>query len=85
MHDHNQWRQGIDYVRKRETTFSISGFKKSREGLFHILLSSPAMNENLFAAAHACLTADTVADKCRLAVALAEDWSAGRLAVDADQ
>jgi uncharacterized ferritin-like protein (DUF455 family) len=42
------------------------------------------MTENLFAAAHACLTADTVADKCRLAVALAEDWAAGRLAVDPD-
>lgn len=36
---------------------------------------------NLFAAAHACLTEREVAEKCRLAVALADDWAAGRLAV----
>lgn len=42
------------------------------------------MTENLFAAAHACLVSDSVAEKCRLAEALAEDWSAGRLVRDAD-
>ena len=40
------------------------------------------MNANLFVAAHACLICDDVAEKCRLVVAMFEDWQAGRLDAD---
>lgn len=42
------------------------------------------MTVNLFAAAHACLTSNEVAEKCRLAEKLAADWAAGELAIDSD-
>jgi uncharacterized ferritin-like protein (DUF455 family) len=37
------------------------------------------MTENLFIAAHACLASRGVAEKCRLANRLADDWAADRL------